>query len=631
MKKTKIIILLFMSFIFVSLLMVKMPIIKASNTEEIEKLLVVKRNSNINDYLKYDDYIVISNNVNTNQIGKYVVTYKNINTNQTKDKVVIVIDEDNYAYLDEIKKIEGDYDIKIVDHVNAEGMYTYLFHFKYPNYSGENYMLYENEYATQLIVRSFRGEIFGYQYSNNHYLGWGYEKSVVDNDINMFLFSLGEDGKELIEIESQGTDIAYSVAESENFYFLAGYTLGSDELFLGDRKGKDSACVLIDKKTNEVVNTFTLGLNGDDYFKNVYYLNNYLYFLQIENEKNMRLIKTDIFGNKEQELIIYEKYGYLNPEIRVINNKLYLSFSTYDYDVLDYVDLIKEVNLNLELNDVFKKYIKGYNILDYELNGDHLELLLKPKQGRGFKYQEYLNNNLIIDYYNDDAKDVIALDRDRIYMENREENFIYQINTLYIQNKPINIFDPKVNKKEELNNFDLYLNGEKSKATKLIDEFINIDIFGKYDVDYYFKSTTFDYLETIKIDVLPFVGVIDGAVYDVGLTINGNSKETRINNELVNLPYTIKDVGEYIIEIKGNDDVTIKYQIRVTDLANKYKEKEEQIKIELNDYVSESNNISSSLSKRETMEKKNKNYYYMYIIPLISLIIGIVITRRGAK
>lgn len=631
MKKTKIIILLFMSFIFVSLLMVKMPIIKASNTEEIEKLLVVKRNSNINDYLKYDDYIVISNNVNTNQVGKYVVTYKNINTNQTKDKVVIVIDEDNYAYLDEIKKIEGDYDIKIVDHVNAEGMYTYLFHFKYPNYSGENYMLYENEYATQLIVRSFRGEIFGYQYNNNHYLGWGYEKSVVDNDINMFLFSLGEDGKELIEIESQGTDIAYSVAESENFYFLAGYTLGSDELFLGDRKGKDSACVLIDKKTNEVVNTFTLGLNGDDYFKNVYYLNNYLYFLQIENEKNMRLIKTDIFGNKEQELIIYEKYGYLNPEIRVINNKLYLSFSTYDYDVLDYVDLIKEVNLNLELNDVFKKYIKGYNILDYELNGDHLELLLKPKQGRGFKYQEYLNNNLIIDYYNDDAKDVIALDRDRIYMENREENFIYQINTLYIQNKPINIFDPKVNKKEELNNFDLYLNGEKSKATKLIDEFINIDIFGKYDVDYYFKSTIFDYLETIKIDVLPFVGVIDGAVYDVGLTINGNSKETRINNELVNLPYTIKDVGEYIIEIKGNDDVTIKYQIRVTDLANKYKEKEEQIKIELNDYVSEANNISSSLSKRETMEKKNKNYYYMYIIPLISLIIGIVITRRGAK
>lgn len=631
MKKTKIIILLFMSFIFVSLLMVKMPIIKASNTEEIEKLLVVKRNSNINDYLKYDDYIVISNNVNTNQVGKYVVTYKNINTNQTKDKVVIVIDEDNYAYLDEIKKIEGDYDIKIVDHVNAEGMYTYLYHFKYPNYSGENYMLYENEYATQLIVRSFRGEIFGYQYINNHYLGWGYEKSVVDNDIDMFLFSLGEEGKELIEIESQGTDIAYSVAESENFYFLAGYTLGSDELFLGDRKGKDSACVLIDKKTNEVVNTFTLGLNGDDYFKNVFYLNNYLYFLQIENEKNMRLIKTDIFGNKEQELIIYEKYGYINPEIRVINNKLYLSFSTYDYDVLDYVDLIKEVNLNLELNDVFKKYIKGYNILDYELNGDHLELLLKPKQGRGFKYQEYLNNNLIIDYYNDDAKDVIALDRDRIYMENREENFIYQINTLYIQNKPINIFDPKVNKKEELNNFDLYLNGEKSKATKLIDEFINIDIFGKYDVDYYFKSTTFDYLETIKIDVLPFVGVIDGAVYDVGLTINGNSKETRINNELVNLPYTIKDVGEYIIEIKGNDDATIRYQIRVTDLANKYKEKEEQIKIELNDYVSESNNISSSLNKRETMEKKNKNYYYMYIIPLISLIIGIVITRRGAK
>lgn len=631
MKKTKIIILLFMSFIFVSLLMVKMPIIKASDTEEIEKLLVVKRNSNINDYLKYDDYIVISNNVNTNQIGKYVVTYKNINTNQTKDKVVIVIDEDNYAYLDEIRKIEGDYDIKIVDHVNAEGMYTYLYHFKYPNYSGENYMLYENEYATQLIVRSFRGEIFGYQYSNNHYLGWGYERSVVDNDIDMFLFSLGEDGKELIEIESQGTDIAYSVAESENFYFLAGYTLGSDELFLGDRKGKDSACVLIDKKTNEVVNTFTLGLNGDDYFKNVYYLNNYLYFLQIENEKNMRLIKTDIFGNKEQELIIYEKYGYMNPEIRVINNKLYLSFSTYDYDVLDYVDLIKEVNLNLELNDVFKKYIKGYNILDYELNGDHLELLLKPKQGRGFKYQEYLNNNLIIDYYNDDAKDVIALDRDRIYMENREENFIYQINTLYIQNKPINIFDPKVNKKEELNNFDLYLNGEKSKATKLIDEFINIDIFGKYDVDYYFKSTTFDYLETIRIDVLPFVGVIDGAVYDVGLTINGNSKETRINNELVNLPYTIKDVGEYTIEIKGNDDATIRYQIRVTDLANKYKEKEEQIKIELNDYVSESNNISSSLSKRETMEKKNKNYYYMYIIPLISLIIGIVITRRGAK
>ena len=194
--------------------------IQAKEIDDITKMLIVKVNSNVNDYLKYDDYVVISNNVNTNQPGTYLVTYKNITTNTIIEKRVVVVSDDVYAYLSVAGFMNQDYVYHFVDAKCANGNYSYLYHFKYPNYFGENYYLHVNEYETQLVVRGFNGEISTFDYIDNHYLGCGFENNVKDGDQDMFMFDIYDDKKSLITVESSGIDYANCVTLNNQFYFF---------------------------------------------------------------------------------------------------------------------------------------------------------------------------------------------------------------------------------------------------------------------------------------------------------------------------------------------------------------------------------------------------------------------------
>ena len=52
----------------------------STSNEEVSEAIVVKVGSNLNDYIKYDNYVVVSNSVNINEPGIYTITYKNIDT-----------------------------------------------------------------------------------------------------------------------------------------------------------------------------------------------------------------------------------------------------------------------------------------------------------------------------------------------------------------------------------------------------------------------------------------------------------------------------------------------------------------------------------------------------------------------
>ncbi len=630
MKKLKIILFIILTFV-ITCFVKPTNIINAKMQNDVSQLLIVRLNSNVNDVLKNDDFIVISNNVNTAQVGTYFVTYKNIQTNEIVEKKVIVIDDDSYAYADEVKQMDDNYEYHFVEAQNANREHTYLYHFKYPYFYGENYMIYVNDYETKLVVRAFRGEIIHYQFINNHYLGCGYENNVKNDDPDMFLFSMDDNNKALISVESDGVDQALCVSENDIYYFLAGYTESSDGLFSTPRQGRDSACVVIDKSTKEVVHAFTLGLTNTDYFSDIIYHEGYLYFIQIEDEKNFRIIKTDIFGNKEREYIVYAKYGYANPKLRLWNNEFYLSYSSYDYDVLDYVDEIKKVSLNLELSDYFKEYNKGYELNNYEINGDNLIVMYKPKKTpNGFLYKEYLNNEAIITYYSNVDKKLLTSDRDYVYLIGNEEIFTYQINTLFVKNRINNIYDLNYNKPDDLKKMEVYLNGINKPFINNIDGEINLNLFGTYQINYLFQDQ-FTYLETVEVNVLPHAGIYNNGIFDKGIIIDGNFKELRINNELVNAPYEILDTGSYKIEITGLNNQVETYQIQVDNLSTPYKHNDEVITLETDQSNENSKDVSISLSKRINNEKQQKTYYFMYIIPLVTVIIGFILTRRGVK
>ena len=70
----------------------------STSKEEVSEPIVVKVGSNLNNYIKYDNYVVVSNSVNINEAGIYTITYKNIDTLEEVKKEVHVIEDDTYAF-----------------------------------------------------------------------------------------------------------------------------------------------------------------------------------------------------------------------------------------------------------------------------------------------------------------------------------------------------------------------------------------------------------------------------------------------------------------------------------------------------------------------------------------------------
>ena len=109
----------------------------------------------------------------------------------------------------------------------------------------------------------------------------------------------------------------------------------------------------------------------NDKIEELIYYNNYLYLVQTSSNSSLRLLKLDIFGNIIKEVNLNLQYGYTNLQLKLINDKLYLAYSMYDYETMDYVNVIQEINQNIELNIVFRKYNLGHHMIDFIIEGDY--------------------------------------------------------------------------------------------------------------------------------------------------------------------------------------------------------------------------------------------------------------------
>ena len=628
----KILKLLFLIVLFILVLIPKTKqAIKATSVDDVEKPLVLALGGDINAYLKYDDYIVVSNNVNPNQVGTYNVTYKHIETSEVVIKKVIVIDDNNYSYVERLKTLNDDYQYTLKGIANASGMSSFLYKFQIPNFAGDIYMIYENEYATDLVMRSFNGDINDFCYHDGHYIGAGFENSALNKDQDMFMFDLG-DTKKLVTVSSAGADYANVATFNNKYYILAGATFSKDGVFNGPRDYYDSCVALVNRENLELEHAFTIGLKGNDEIVDLFEKDNYLYLLQIEDEKNFRLVVTDIFGNKDKELIINEKYGYLNPHFKIVGDNVYLSYASYDYEYLDYCDRIYQMNLNLELTEIYKGYNQGYTLENYEISNDALSLVLKPKyKNYGFLYLEYLKGKLVITHYFDEHLTLYGSDKNHLYFNDNGEIIIYQLNTLFIEEKPSLIYDPKINTTDDLYNYHVLINGASQDTAKNIKEDINPLIFGKYSVTYLFKNANFDYLDTLTIDVLPFIGIMDNETYDLGLCLLGNASKIRVNNEVVSNDYKLCSEGNYKVEIEGKDQEIVKYNIEVKDLRSQVSQTETEQELFLKEVAQENDLAMLTLKKRETVDASKQNYFFMYIVPIMALLSSFIFLRKGGN
>lgn len=623
----KIIFLVFSLIILLNFVSFK---VHADETNSVTDPLVVKVGSNLSDYLKYDNYVVVSNSVNINEPGIYTITYKNIDTFEELKKEVHVIDDDKYAFDTHYKTLFSNSNAyELIDCIEYDDKVAWLINYKRSNISN-NYYLHVDNINSLTVYQNSQDKMVDLEY-NNGFMIASTSKNVMDGDNNIMIFNYDINGYcKIKEYLSKGKEEASCITGNSDYIFVGGKTNEETEMFNNKRKGYDSFILSIDRKTNELKSSLLLSLEGDDCILDMEFFNNYLYIIQSQDNSKLRLLKLDIFGNIICENIVDFNYGFINPKLKLINNRVYFSYDYYEYNYLDYVNVIEALGDNLERNVIYKQYdqhltLKDYTILD---NGVMKGLYVYRYNSNSYCYKMFLNNNEILRLNGNQKMEVFGLYNDFVVLKSPSTIMVNKISSIAVIKDFDREIDPKYENIDNLSNYLVFIDGfgvihdDRSKLE--IDE----NLYGNYQVDYYFDSTI-NYLESVDVNLLPYVGVENNKVYDLGIILDGNAI-VRVNGDLVETPYKLETFGEYKIELNGLNNQITTLNIKVNKLS------ELVIKENLVDYreiKNETNKIDNyavvNFNALKNKEQKSNNYLYFYLIPFIFAGVGFLVVKRG--
>lgn len=623
--------ILFLFILMSACLFLNMNNVHASEYNDPTLPLVVSVGTDINEYLKCEGYVVVSNTVNTNVAGNYSITYRSIEDNIEVRKPVFVIADTKFATeTDILTSPVNESKYALLKAIATENGYYYAESYQNPRFVRTSYYLYYEDNTSRLIRNNSHCTINNLNYVDGHNLVIANENDTATGGFDMLVCDYAEGLNSTFKIPIDGVEYGMSITSSSDTYFIGGYATEENDVFLDERLGDDSFILFVDKTTKVIRRCLMLSVQGHDEISDIYFINNYLYALQNIDNHSLRLLKIDIFGNVVAENIIEHPYGVRDAKLKYYNNRLTLSYGYYDYNYLDYVDTIVELNTDLVRKTLYDAYNKNLRLVDYELkDGLQLQAIFSYKNNRpGFVYAFIDNSNFLFDYYNIDDCTPVLICHNKILCSKDSGYVIKALDTLFIESAPPNTVNPKTDTKDVLDNYKIYLNGVSCKCEDDSKLYYDETLFGKQKVTYHFKDT-YDFLMDVNLNVLPFIGVEDGKTYDLNTIISGNAK-IRINGELIESSYCLDEVGEYEIELTGLNNESVKYFINVVDTSKyeKVDKPNEELEVSLND-VTSTKDATLSFQKRSTKVSKNNGYLFVYIVPFILLGVGFLVLKRG--
>lgn len=635
--KTKVLIILTITLILIGAYYFGF-LVAANTTSSISKTLVTEVGTDIREKLEFDNYTITSSNVNTEVPGIYQVIYRNNDTDMLKTKEVHVINDFDKSYF--MKKIiyenklsNGSYNViqTSIDNKQLNVLYSYQTSDTFKHFFSSTI---NNDLELSETIRMYsKGNIVdGYTFEHEVvYLGT--DANAYSGNIELNLYFKQTTNYETITLPDIGLVQPTNVVVGEKYFVVAGSTKEQNEFFDTKRNGEDSFIILINKLTKQIEKMSMFQLNGNDQIKEMICLDNYLYLLQENESNNLRLLKVDFFGNIVKELNLELKYGYKKPLLKLINNNLYLGFSKYDYEVLDYVDVINHIDDELLMETVYYNYNKNYQLKDFTVyNNLYYLLLTNPNSNYGFKYQIADSNKKVLGEYTEYervcTKGLGSFNEIVVTSTNDDQISYYQIDSL------IKLKDPTLNltylSTDGLKDYYYLINGHKTNVSEQSNLSVNLNVFGDYKIDYYFEDE-FDYYVEKTCSVLPFTGIEHNEIYDIGLEVLGNGT-LYVNDELVEVPYLINDEGKYNLKLIGKDGLTENYNIEVKNLSVSFKDKtnSKELNVNLNDAnlkYEEDMKLDFLENKEINNTKKTSPFYYL--IPAITLGIVFIFIRRG--
>ena len=598
--------------------------LNASSTVDLTPIICLQY-GDVSSYLKVDGFDIISSTVNPNILGKYEVIYSNGEYNLKRD--VIITSEEvlcNNGYIN-VKKDYAWY--------NNESL------LKAYDFDGERVLLFDKGDSLKLMI-NFQytvnldvSDIISFdlkKYNDCYYFTATFYSEVTTYDI--YICKINDKGEITNEriISGKLVDIVSGIFISDDIY-LYGNTTSNNGDFFHNAKATDSFVIKLDSGSLEILKYYDFSVDYTDSILGMF------------NDKNPIVVQSCQVNG-----VNAFKYFYLNKpdDFRYI-------ITFHNNEVIDFKYNSKQgFLLNKSKNDNGQYEVTLYRInndLVYRVVDNYSDDFTKP-------LELYVANNFVSILYK--SINIVSANSDYYYLRNVYQNgfinnvmgeyqdessfeFIENTNTVLSGNYQ---YIHTVIKCDDLGSKDLqYPNRIKHPTIYYNDDLLeynydsklnyDINLFGKYDLDYVYDTEDFELIISKKLDVMPYVNVNSGEIYNIGYILKFNG-EAHLNDVLVNSNFELLDDGDYILTLTGKDAEKIEIEFKIRNQMNDIEDitientecsKEEKI---TNEYE---NKVNMEVTKNLTVPRKDISLIYILIpasILLIEAVIYLVIRRH---
>ncbi len=594
--------------IFLSIMM--MPFVNVKAIENNVLNYYVEVGIGTDEMLVLDGYTYLSGNVVWDKEGEYVVNYLNESGEKVEVQFNITVKSNENKYYYEFQKnskinIDPNYIVKDFYYLNDDSCYIVA------NDTNCDSLELDN---TQISVLYFVNGILKWEYkyktnsavikcclngdnlivSGNTYT---YPSSIIVFEINPNRQIINEK-----TINGEDNVILKDMYIFDNNILLITETSSNELDFknLNSLKVKNGIILSISLSDWQIIDSLALA-NDNISIKTITADNNFLHLI-IKNLNNntFKYLKISYY------LVIYksENFSIINNIIKsfVFDGQLYyisemnktVSFNNL-YKSICQIDFIDSNNINLLYNNN-EVYFLLYNneILKYviKFNGNYCEQITLNFEGKLLKNEQFIlliDNNSTINYY-----DFHLLE----FINDNEKKVIYN-GVIYEPSNEINIDN------------DIY--GDYS-------EIMFINILDKYNICY---------LEEVKVPLI--INIEEHKTYDKGLELlfNGHGKLGKLDIES---GYIINDIGNYSLEIYGNNGQKTTINFSVEDLM-KHPMIEEQPNINIDNVDYQEKRTQPEINNYYQIYSQNNQYLFVIISMFIIVLglLGIIIWRKYKK
>lgn len=408
--------------------------------------------------------------------------------------------------------------------------------------------------------------------------------------------------------------------------YLTGETNSSN--FFSKTTENNEVFVLKLTKDFEILDYSIFGNNGDNILLDSKINNNTIILLMKISPEGYYYYKTNPYivltCSKRMELDNYYELNIKNPEKLIVgqnNINIYsfnritniLSRETIDNDL---IKGIKSTYYSLEKGKIITYYDISYD------NKNELTILSIQYNDSSNTYSEWIIKN-----NNDEIKAIFSKKlNNKLYTScYMNKGFIYMTGNEIASHSLVINFQ-KLAFIKLLNN-NCYVNGIKANNETIEN---NKQVFGYYDGIMEFNFQDLNIESTGQIYIPLEININNNSTYNQGLRLEFNGYGN-LNGVSIESGHVINDVGNYVLEIKGNEDIKY-YHFIVKKLVDEENDKNyEKLSYEI---INSSNTINKTLEQGKNISNTNSsNNIFKYIILVVAAIIGFSLSliRRRRK